>query len=181
MPPITGIEIQRLPQDSRDHTLLEAVVQLNKALKGAFTQLKDALWKDNRAPVSLSLISTSISSVFVGIALVKHRQWPRPRIDDGFFALLANTLIQLFSLYVLLLPFLRGQQPHLRGLWFCLSIGTSIVFSIIACIVYIFSWHASTILNFGSSLASMITALLLVQSIDKDDGAKDVSPGVGDV
>lgn len=172
--PSSGGGVQRLARDSKDHTPVEAMFLLTKALKVAFQQipfleLRDALWKDDRAPVSMSLIFTSSSSVLVGVALATHNRfkWSSARIDDGFFTLLSETIIQLFSLYVLLLPFLRGQEPHLRGVWFCLSIGLSIIFSVVSCIVYAFSWHASAVLSFGGTLASMITSLLVVQSIDK--------------
>ncbi|MDI1489099.1 MAG: hypothetical protein OHK93_008377 [Ramalina farinacea] len=178
-------DAQSPDQPPKDHTPTEAVLLLSKALRTAFRQipfadLRDALWKDERAPVSLSLIFTSISSVLIGVALAVHDGWDRPRIDDGFFTLLSDTIIQLFSLYVLLLPFLRGQEPHLRGVWFCLSIGASIIFSIISCSVYAFSWHASAILRFGGTLATMIASLLLVQSIDKGNAAKESEGAKGE-
>ena len=141
--------------ESKDHTPIEAMLVLVKALNAAFRQIpfSDALWKDDRAPVSMSLIFTSISSVLIGFALAKHSSWDEPRFDDGFFTLLSDTVIQLFSLYVLLLPFLRGQEPHLRGVWFCLSIMLSVVFSIVAC-VYGFSWRASAVLKFAGILST---------------------------
>lgn len=69
----------------------------------------------------------------------------------------------------------------MRGLWFSLSIGLSVVLSVISCIVYVFSWHASAILEFGGTLASMIATLLLVQGIDKGATAKESEPVSGDV
>ena len=47
------------------------------------------------------------------------------------------------------------------------------MFSIISCSVYAFSWHASALLRFGGTLASMIASLLLVQSIDKGTAANE--------
>lgn len=84
--------------ESKDHTPIEAVLLLVKALNAAFRQipfseLRDALWKDDRAPVSMSLIFISISSVLIGVALAKHNSWDEPRFDDGFFTLLSDTVI----------------------------------------------------------------------------------------
>ena len=47
--------------------------------------------------------------------------------------------------------------------------------------MYAFSWHASALLRFGGTLASMIAALLLVQGIDKGDRAKESRNANGDV
>ena len=53
--------------------------------------------------------------------------------------------------------------------------------SVIACIVYAFSWHASAVLSFGGTLASMIAALLPVQGIDKGNTSKETGNANGDV
>lgn len=172
-----------------DHTPIEAMFLLTKAINVAFRQipfadLRDALWKDPRAPTPFSLIFIAISSVLIGVAVASHNHFScnyGRSVDDGFFTLLSSTITQLFSLYILLLPLLRGQEPHMRSLWFCLSIGLSVVLSVISCIVYVFSWHASTILEFGGTLASMIAALLLVQGIDKGATAKESEPVSGDL
>ena len=157
-------------EDTKDHTPTEALLLLTRALNAAFHQipfseLREALWAAERAPVALSLIVTSISSVLIGVAITMHSSFDYSHIDEDFFTLLSDTILQLFSLYILLLPFLRGQEPHIRGIWFCLSIGVSVVFSVVSCIVYAFSWHATAILRFGGTLASMIAALLLVQGL----------------
>ena len=55
------------------------------------------------------------------------------------------------------------------------------MFSIISCSVYAFSWHASAILRFGGTLASMIASLLLVQSIDKGNAAKESEGAKGEM
>lgn len=162
---------------SQDHTPVEAMLLLAKALNAAFHQIpfsaiRNALWEDERAPMSLSLVFTSMSSVLVGVAFVEYRRTGGPSTNEGFFTLLSDTLLQLFSLYLLLLPFLRGQEPHIRSVWFRLSIGSCAISSVLSCIVYPFSWLAAAILKFGGTLASTISAFLLVQGIDKGHAAR---------
>lgn len=111
-------------------------------------------------------VAVAISSLFIGIAVTRYRYrgWG---VDDGFWTLLAQTILQLFSLYVLLLPFVRDQEPRIRGFWFGLSIGASVVLSVVSLIVYVFSWQASAIVSFFATLSSSMAALLLVDGIDK--------------
>lgn len=133
--------------------------------------------------MSVLLIFTSVSSVLVGVAPITQHpsSYSSPRIDSGMITNLAQALVHLFSLYLLLLPFLRDQEVHSRGFWICLSIGTSVGIQIVLCIVLAFSWHASASLVFRGTSASMIVALLVVQGLAEGNTAKDSITTNGDV
>ena len=166
---------------SKDHTSFMVTSVTKKKFRAFYSripimELKFALWKDDRAPIPMSLLFTSMSSILIGIAFATHKGHVgsgSTRIDDGFYTLLSDTLIQLCSIYILLLPILRGQEPRIKRVWFCFSVLCSIFCSIASCIVYAFSWHASALLRFAGSLASMNAALLLVQSIDKGNTPRE--------
>ncbi|KAG8525568.1 uncharacterized protein KY384_009212 [Bacidia gigantensis] len=154
-PSSSDSELSTADADPKSHA--EAWLRLAQASYGiisaySWTELKEALWRDERASVAWSMILTSTSSILLGVAFSKHYRDSHPGLDSDFYILLSDTILQLFSLYILMIPFLRGYEPAIRGTWFGLSIALSVALSVACCIVHPYQWHASEVIRFAEQM-----------------------------
>ena len=87
-------------------------------------------------------------------------------LDDGFYASLSQTLLQLFSLCCIIIPLLRSRNiPKLR-VWFYISLVTSAATAIASVAVYSFQWQATGLLNFAAGVTGVIATMQIVEGAD---------------
>lgn len=107
----------------------------------------------------------ALSASLIGISITRTRTstW---LLDDGFFTCSSAACLQLFSLYLLILPVLRRRALDIPKGWFVLSILLSFLCSVISVTVYPYSWQASGVLSFFANVAAAIATVQLVEGTD---------------
>jgi hypothetical protein len=107
----------------------------------------------------------ALSAGLIAVSTTRSRSlnWD---LDDGFFTCSSAACLQLFSLYLLILPILRKRALEIPKHWFVLSISLSTLSAIVSVIVYPFSWQASGILGFFANVAATIATVQLIEGTD---------------
>ncbi|OCK77182.1 hypothetical protein K432DRAFT_428190 [Lepidopterella palustris CBS 459.81] len=107
----------------------------------------------------------ALSAGLIAVSTTRSRSlnW---HLDDGFFTCSSAACLQLFSLYLLILPILRKRALEIPKDWFVLSIGLSTLSAIVSVIVYPYSWEASGILGFFANVAATIATVQLIEGTD---------------
>ncbi|KAF1963430.1 hypothetical protein CC80DRAFT_486822 [Byssothecium circinans] len=107
----------------------------------------------------------ALSAGLIAVSTTRSRSlnW---HLDDGFFTCSSAACLQLFSLYLLILPILRKRALEVPKVWFVLSIGLSTLSAIVSVIVYPYSWEASGILGFFANVAATIATVQLIEGTD---------------
>jgi hypothetical protein len=109
------------------------------------------------------ILTLSAGLIAVSTTRSRSSNW---RLDDGFFTCSSAACLQLFSLYLLILPILRKRALEIPKGWFVLSVGLSTLSAIASVIVYPYSWEASGILGFLANVAATIATVQLIEGTD---------------
>ncbi|KAF1998523.1 hypothetical protein P154DRAFT_603037 [Amniculicola lignicola CBS 123094] len=117
------------------------------------------------AVIFLFPLILALSAGLTAVATTRSRSssWS---LDDGFFTCSSAACLQLFSLYLLILPILRKRALEIPKDWFVLSIGLSTLSAIVSVIVYPYSWEAGGILGFFANVAATIATVQLIEGTD---------------
>jgi hypothetical protein len=83
--------------------------------------------------------------------------------NANLFNNLGQNILLLFSLYVLIIPFLRGARLRNEKIWFLVSLTISKVAGLLSVVVFHWKYPISTFLGFLANAAQIIATLLLVQ------------------
>jgi len=160
-------EAQRPPRIGSLSTQLSALMRRRRDLHHFLDKITD-----KTAALFLFATILVISACLIGVSFTRTRTttW---LLDDGFFSCSSAACLQLFSLYLLLLPILRRRVLEISKVWFVLSILLSTFSAIISVIVYPYSWQASSILGFFSNVAAAIATVQLIEGTDAGMKAKE--------
>ncbi|KAI0406855.1 hypothetical protein F4802DRAFT_556356 [Xylaria palmicola] len=97
--------------------------------------------------------------------------------DDGFWALLSQMFLQFISIYctIYLVFHTRRRSPWIMSFWFKALLTISSATSMLAAVVYCFSWKAATVFNFISTFVGVVSAVQLVADLDSQASKRDCS------
>ena len=128
--------------------------------------------------LALYAFAAAGSAICIGIAITTTRPpiCAITGIDDGFYTALSQAFLQIFSLYCILVPFIRSQViPAYRSwFWFCLILGT--LAGVLAVVVYPFTWKASTALGFVAGVTQTIVTIQLVEGLHQAAQRDNLTP-----
>ena len=138
-----------------------------------FPSSKSILWFaiDQSTLWFFSLLFTGISGLMIGFAIMQ----PRPpecvpasdSRDDNFWALLSQLFIQLLSLYCTIVPLIRDRSLPVRRFWFSVTLGVSAATTVVAPVVYGYSWKASALASYVSGVAALMASAQLAGGVQQ--------------
>lgn len=118
----------------------------------------------------LALFTVAVSAVLAATSVFQPRASicnTVPLIDDNFFSSLSQTILSIFSAYLILLPPLRARHLRIRyPFWFRVSLTVSVLLSITSSSIYPFYWQPSVLFGYVASLSQVIATLQLIEGVD---------------
>ena len=110
------------------------------------------------------------SALCIGFAVANTRPdgCAQTVLDDGFYTALSQVLLQLFSLYCIVVPLVRSQAVPAYRSWFWFSLALSAVSGVGSVISYPYSWKVSTTLGFASGMTQTIATIQLVEGLHQE-------------
>lgn len=155
----------RIQSRTRTHSAFDSDYPQARAIASFFADTT-TLW-------SLSILLIAASGITIGLSVIQTR--PAPCVpaaglfDDGFWALVSQTCIQLLSLYYAVIPILRDRKFPIRPPLFCLALLLSTITGILAPIIYacVGNWQTTSLLSYGSALASSILGGQLAEAYSR--------------
>ncbi len=120
---------------------------------------QDTLWV-------ITFIFITVSGVISGYSIaLKAETAPKMSDDPNFWSLLSQIVTQWLSLYSSILPVLRKDVER-RTIWFPLCLGISAAASLVAPIIYPFTWQGASMLTYLSAATSLIVSVFLTGDIE---------------
>ena len=123
------------------------------------------------------LVLAVAGSVTTGLA-TKLCEWedPPPVIDSNFWSNCSQVLIGLGGIYIVIIPILQKAKIKIRApKLFAFLLFVAFITGVGGIITFPFHGRAGIVLGFISSLAQLLSALLLIESQSETIGERDMS------
>ncbi|KAI9817616.1 MAG: hypothetical protein M1832_004620 [Thelocarpon impressellum] len=141
--------------------------------------LRSRSWREffySGAVLALLVLIIISGSVCVGFAMSTARtpECGASAWDDNFYALLAQMLLLVYSLYLIVVPLSRNGVVPASGWWFWACLVTSAACSLASVAIYPFHWKLSTGLAYMSGAMQVTATVQLVEGLDKKMKEQDL-------
>ena len=126
---------------------------------------------------SLILMGAAVFSAALGFSKIRSQDCKATLGDDGFWGYMSQMMIQLCSLYFVIIPALRDHHFQRYRAWFYVCVFFSTSTTIAATFVYVFHTGVAGVLTLLSEFFGVLATLELTLGADKEAEKKPPKEG----